>query len=300
MYKKRLLAVAAAVTMSAVTLQGGASAATITDAPAAPTSLTATVGNKIVYLRWVSPASTATAPNAGIQVFRNGTKVAQLGATATSYTVSGNTLGVLTTYSVKSYNTFGAGDAATISVTPITTPSAVTSISFVKTDTGITLDWSPTNVAAGPVTGYRVARAGMTTVTTTEPTLNVTQAAGTSASYTITPFNTLGTGQAVSKTVTIPGAPKAVSMLRYGSAPGSIVLFWNKIVLSTVAPATSINVYKDGALMANIPATATSYTLKNMLAGQVYDLSLVVVGPLGSSPETHISVTGSSTYYSTR
>lgn len=135
--------------------------------PGAPTSVTGTAGNAQVSLSWTAPAftgytnitdyviqySTSATFASSVTTFSDGV------SSSTSTTVTGLTNGTTYYFRVAAVNTVGPSQYSSISssVVPVTTPSAVTSLSATASDRTITATWSaPTSDGGTAVSSYTV------------------------------------------------------------------------------------------------------------------------------------------------
>ncbi len=136
-------------------------------APNPPTSVTGTAGNTQVSLSWTAPVftgytnitdyviqySTSATFASSVTTFSDGV------SSSTSTTVTGLTNGTAYYFRVAAVNTVGPSQYSSISssVIPVTTPSAVTSLSATASDRTITATWSaPTSDGGTAVSSYTV------------------------------------------------------------------------------------------------------------------------------------------------
>ena len=175
--------------------------------PAAPTGLGAVVSTtaKSIALRWTNAATNATSN----QVLRNGTVIATLAATATSYNDTATTLAAATpyTYTVQAVNTAGIAPV-TVNVTTPALPAAPASFVATPTANSVVLGWA----ASASATSYTVTRTvptpssvvfnAITTLTATNTGLT----ASTPYTYSLTSSNVWGTSTASTVTVTTSAA----------------------------------------------------------------------------------------------
>lgn len=136
-------------------------------APNPPTSVTGTAGNTQVSLSWTAPVftgytnitdyviqySTSATFASSVTTFSDGV------SSSTSTTVTGLTNGTAYYFRVAAVNTVGPSQYSSISssVVPVTTPSAVTSLSATASDRTITATWSaPTSDGGTAISSYTV------------------------------------------------------------------------------------------------------------------------------------------------
>ena len=112
--------------------------------PSAPQNLTATPGNGTATLAWQAPAD-----NGGSEIIRYDISYLQLGFPrvdvigddSLTATVDGLTNGTEYAFEVRARNASGAGDAAEITATPATVPSAPQNLAATPGDAEVTLAW---------------------------------------------------------------------------------------------------------------------------------------------------------------
>ena len=209
--------------------------------PAAPTGLSATVGNAQVSLSWARPPSNGGAAVSGYNVYvstaagSQGTKVGSVGTT--SYAVTGLQNGTTYYFEVTAFNAVGAGPAsAQVAATPAppapppptpSAPPAPTGLSATPGNGVVSLSWaapSPNNgtgvsgynvyvsTAAGPQ-GTKVGSVGTTSYAVTG------LQNGTTYYFEVTAFNTVGEGPASAQ---VAATPVALTGYRLVSANGKV------------------------------------------------------------------------------
>ena len=169
---------AAGNTSGAATASGTTSGDT--QAPSAPSNLSATPGSTSVALSW--SASGDNVGVAGYRISRDGTQVAQV--TGTSWTDAGRTAGATYVYAVVAFDAAGnVSSAATKSVTlpsvdtqPPTAP--VLTVTVNTRNTQVRLQWTASTDNVG-VAGYRVYRDGVLVKTTVKLSVTLKKQAGT-------------------------------------------------------------------------------------------------------------------------
>jgi titin len=169
-----------------------------------------------------------------------------VGSSATSFQISNLTNGTAYTFTVAAYNSSGwTAASASVTATPVTTPSAPTLPRAQKSSkTGITLTWVAPTVSANnlPITGYSI-------LTSTDG-VNWTQVASPGANETSTVFtdSTLDGSIlfiSVSAVTSAGNGPSATTALirawspEAAAAPTATPLASGSVSLSWTAPATN-------------------------------------------------------------
>lgn len=119
--------------------------------PAAPTAGTVTISS--VEVRWSAPASDGGAALTGFVLYRNGSLIASLSASATSYTDASLAAGTNYSYQVAASNVAGSSPSSSALVVA-TLPDAPTALLASPENQAITFSW--TGSSAPVLTGYKV------------------------------------------------------------------------------------------------------------------------------------------------
>ena len=189
--------------------------------PVAPTGVTATAGTGQVALSW-----TADPNAAAYNLYRNGTKIASVGAPVTSYTDLGLTDWNNYTYTIRSAQAdYESPDSTGVTATPGTIPAAPTGTSPTAADQQVTLFWA----AVAHATSYNIydcsgtgCTLGGTPITTavTASTYAVTGLTnGTQYSFAVSAVNAFGEGP---KSATVSATPIATA--QYHTLTGALIL----------------------------------------------------------------------------
>src|SRR5208283_645668 len=266
-----------------------------TQAPIAPTGLTATAGNASVKLSWTASAG-ATSYNVyrGTTAGGESTTALATGITATSYTDTTASNGTIYYYKVAAVNAGGTSPLSSeVSATPEpSAPIAPTGLTATAGNASVKLSWT----ASGGATSYNVYRgttasgeatpALATGITATSYT-DTTASNGTIYYYKVAAVNAGGTSplSAEVSATPEPSAPSAPTGLTATAGNASVKLSW-----TASAGATSYNVYRGTtaggesttALATGI--TATSYTDTTASNGTIYYYKLAAVNAGGTSP----------------
>ena len=177
--------------------------------PAAPTGLTATVGDGQITLNWTAPSG----PITRYDYSQDGGTWTSTGGTSTSYIVKNLTNGTQYAFRVRAVNSGGNGAAsASVTGTPmkaVTAPAAPTGLTATPGDGKITLNWT---APSGPITHYEYSQNGgaWTSTSSTGTTYIVTNLTnGTQYAFRVRAVNSVGDGTASASTTATPvlGAP---------------------------------------------------------------------------------------------
>ncbi|HET7899747.1 MAG TPA: metallophosphoesterase [Candidatus Nanopelagicales bacterium] len=249
--------------------------------PSLPTSLTGNGATPTsVVLSWT--ASTDNVGVTGYDVFRNGVKLASVGA-VTTFTDSTVTAGSSHPYAVRSRDAAGNSSALTTAIT-VTTPTTVVapdtvidsapaaltkataaSIAFHSTITGSTftcrLDGGRANACTSPVAFNGLAE-GAHTVTVAATANGVTDATPAAATWTID--------------LTAPSVPASITSTTDGS---SAALSWT--AATDANGVAGYDVYRGTALLASVGAV-TSYSDTTVTRGSVYLYSVRAKDAVGN------------------
>jgi len=265
--------------------------------PYAPTLVTA-VGNvnDSVTVTWTDPASPG-GPITNYTVIPSPacpacTGLSVSGATATSTTVTGLTVGGTYTFTVTATNGIGTGPPsvpsnAVVVPTKPGAPVGVTGTSFANGQSVVS--WSVPPFTGGlPITGYRVTSSPGGKVCTTTGTTSCTVSGltnGTPYTFTVTATNALGTGPASAPSPaatpsTVPGAP-TVGTATAGN--GSATVTFTAPGSTGGAPVTGYTVTSSPggitASCASSPCTVTGLT-----NGTAYTFKVTATNGSGAGP----------------
>ncbi len=234
---------------------------TAPNVPYAPTQVTATGNvNDTVTVGWTDPASSGSpitnytvtpSPACGSCTGLNVT-----GASATTTTVSGLTVGGTYTFTVTATNGLGTGPASLPSNSVIVptkpgAPLAVNATSYANSQSVVS--WTPPTSNGGlPITGYTVTSSPGAKTCTTTGTQSCTVIGltnGTAYTFTVTATNAIGTGpasaaSAAATPAAVPGTP-TIGTATAGSGSASVTF---------TAPAS------NGAPITSYTVTATDTT----------------------------------------
>ncbi len=257
--------------------------------PAAPTTVTATSGDKSAAVSWHAPTTDGGSAITAYTVTSNSTSKTCT-ATTTSCTVTGLHNGTAYSFTVTATNGFGVGPASTPSpdVTPATTPTAPTAVAATPGNKSAVVSWDAPTDGGSAITGYTVTSTPTSMTCTTTATSCTISGLSVGTSYTFSVFatNVLGRGPAASSAamtaVTTPSAPLHVTASR-GDAAAKVT--WTK-------PATDGNTSALSYTATSSPTsrtcttTTTSCTVAGLHNGTAYSFTVVASNKAGPGPES--------------
>ncbi|WP_375430771.1 fibronectin type III domain-containing protein [uncultured Friedmanniella sp.] len=295
-----------------------AAAATLTanlaPAPSVPLAVTARQSAAgAATISWSPPSAPGKSAVTGYRVTRDGVDSAGEGAytttvaaSARSFTLTRLVPGRIYTLTVAAVNAQGAGVVAPVRVTVLGPGLALapTSVSVRPTDPGVaSISWSPPTSGSSAVTGYRVSRDGTdekgvgaysTVVSAATRTFSMTALVpGRTYTLTVQAVTAAGVGAPVSSGV-VPSsfstisAPSSVAVRQ--PAAGQATISWNVPIIGGGKTVTGYRVSRDGtdsvgvgAYTTVVPASARSFTMTSLAAGQPYTLSVQAVTSTGET-----------------
>ena len=262
--------------------------------PSAVGSPTGTAGNGTIALSWTAP-SYALSYNITYGTGTGGSSATITGVNTTSYTLTGLTGSVAYSISISAVNDTGTGNATTISVTPNSAaPDPPTSLAGSAGSNGtIPLTWSaPANNNGAAVTGYVVTYISDSGTTATQnassESTTLSGLTGT-VSYTISvaAVNTAGTSTSSSTiTVTALTPPYPPTNLSATTGDGTISITYTAPSNNGGSAVTGYRItYQDTTVSGgtqSVTTASTSYTIQNLLGGDVYSIAVAAVSTLGT------------------
>lgn len=291
MYKVAAWNAHSEVSSDAVPVQAG-------DIPAAPSALAAAAaGPSAVNLTWTDNAGTEQ----GFRVLRNGVQIAELPANTTTFQDTGLAGATAYTYQVKAFNAVGESalsNTATVT-TPFAAPSGLVAVAAAprlvtltwtdnaSTETGFAIERAP---VAGGVVGAFVqiatapANAANGATTYTDATVND----GSVYAYRVSELNAVAQSAPTNVAqVTTPVAAPAGLTLAATVTPAAVALAWNDNSVTE----SSYQVFRDGALVATLPANTTAWMDTGVVDGASYSYVVTASNATGAASTAAQSVT---------
>lgn len=286
--------------------------------PSSPTSVTATsVSGTQINLSWAAPSNNGGSPVTGYKIeYKVGssgysTLVANTGNTATTYTHTGLTAGLVYVYKISAINSAGASNPSqeasaipTAQSTSTTNAAPAAPTSLVATSvsgTQINLSWiTPSNTGGSPITGYKIeAKKGTgsfevisqntgNTATTYAHTGLTTAAV---YYYRVYAINSVGTSGPSGESSAVPKETTTPTLVAVAIAPTQIHLSWT-------APSQTykqtINGYKieekigeSYKIIKDNAGSITQYTVNGLVSGKPHTYVVSALFSVGSSPRSN-------------
>ncbi|MDQ1745789.1 MAG: large repetitive protein, partial [Frankiaceae bacterium] len=273
--------------------------------PSAPTSVSATRGDREVGVAWSGAGgngSTITGYTITTTRISDNTVVAtaSAGANATSATVTGLTNGVAYTVAVAATNDVGTGPSTTsASVTPAGLPTAPTNVAAARGDGQSVVTWTAASPNGSALSGQTVTvtgsdnsqrsfsiAAGLTTVTVTGLTNGVTYTIAIAAT------NDVGTGASgVSNGVVPAGVPLPPTSVTGSRGDRQVAVVWSgadgngSAITGYTITTTRVS---DSSVVSttNAAANASSATVTGLTNGTAYTISVAASNTVGTGAAT--------------
>ena len=285
------------VAVRAVNAAGAGPAAEVTatpvTTPGAPQRLRSEPGDAEVTLRWAAPAS-----DGGSAILRykyalddSGTWIDAGGDL--EETVRDLTNGQSCAVAVRAVNAAGAGPAAEVTATPVTTPGAPQRLRLEPGDAEVTLRWAaPASDGGSAILRYEYALDGSETWIDAGDDLEETVrdlTSGRSYAVAVRAVNAAGAGPAAEVTatpVTTPGAPQ-----RLRSEPGDaeVTLRWDAPTSDGRSPILRYEYAIDGSETWIDAGGDLEETVRDLTNGQSYAVAVRAVNAAGAGPATTVT-----------
>ena len=286
-------------------LHTGATPPPVTEAPVAPTSVSATTpANATTTVTWLPSTSTPTLDQT-VNIYRDGTLLRStvVASSTKTMTYSSMTTGASYTFTVQARNSIGLSTASSASTAVVwrTVPSKPTSVAAAVNPSGIaSLTWSVTSDGGSALTEqlvrtYRDSElvattsvSGTATGFTTTTSLDV----GASYKFTVQVRNSIGLSpvSGYSNTVVFANAPSpATSVVATLKFTSNAKITWTLGANGGSAlTGQVVRAYANGVYLTsfNVSGTAKSLTLLGMSTGVSYTFTVQAVSLAGSSAES--------------
>ena len=286
-----------AVAQNAVGNSPSLSSSAVTPAgkPTAPTTITAVAGDHNATITF-----SGQNPN-GSPITSYIVTVAPTGDT---YTVSsspavitGLTNGSSYTFTVAAVNAIGSSATSTnsASATPVSAPSAPTSLAVVAGDTSTVVSWSaPADDGGSPITSYLVTASNGATCTAIAPATSckvVGLTNGTPYTFTVRAINAVGTGvaSATSPTSTPAGRPTAPTTLSATISDGQVTIAFSGAGSNGSAITNYTVIAQPGGLTGS--SSSSPVTVLGLTNGTAYTFRVIATNGVGDSESSTVSVT---------
>ena len=286
-----------AVAVRAVNAAGAGPAAEVTASPVttpgAPQRLRSEPGDAQVTLRWAAPTSDGGSPILRYEyaVDDSGTWIDAGGDL--EETVPGLTNGQSYAVAVRAVNAAGAGPAAEVTASPVTTPGAPQRLRSEPGDAQVTLRWeAPTSDGGSPILRYEYAVDDSGTWIDAGGDLEETVPGltnGQSYAVAVRAVNAAGAGPATTVTaspITTPGAPQ-----RLRSEPGDaqVTLRWEAPTSDGGSPILRYEYAIDGSETWIDAGGDLEETVRDLTSGQSYAVAVRAVNAAGAGPATTVT-----------
>jgi chitodextrinase len=263
-------------------------------------------GPDSVGVRW--GAATDNVGVTGYRLQRNGTTIATLPASTTSFDDTSLTAGQTYTYAVTATDAAGnRSEAITGSVTVPTSggsdapPSTPTNVTATATgETEITLEWTQSTDDTG-ISGYEIFR-GSDSVglvgASADAWLDSGLTPNTSYSYTVRAidlsgqFSDLSSPPAAATTWAVDTTPPTVpgGVTATGASTTSIAVAWS--ASTDARGVTGYRVYRDGSAVADVDGTTTTWTDTGLAIGSTHSYQVDAVDGAGNRSAKSSAVQG--------
>ena len=286
-----------AVAVRAVTAAGAGPATEVTASPVttpgAPQRLRSEPGDAQVTLRWEAPTSDGGSPILRYEyaVDDSGTWIDA--GDDLEETVPGLTNGQSYAVAVRAVNAAGAGPAATVTASPVTTPGAPQRLRSEPGDAQVTLRWeAPTSDGGSPILRYEYAVDDSGTWIDAGGDLEETVPGltnGQSYAVAVRAVTAAGAGPAAEVTaspVTTPGAPQ-----RLRSEPGDaqVTLRWDAPTSDGGSPILRYEYAVDDSGTWIDAGGDLEETVPDLTSGQSYAVAVRAVNAAGAGPATTVT-----------
>jgi hypothetical protein len=263
--------------------------------PSAPSLVTAKAGPGVgeITLNWsqvgVGNNGGSTVTEYKIYYHQDGLDKTET-TTGTNYKVTGLENGTSYIFIVKAYNEVGEGSGKESSpAETFSVPLKPVSLSSEPQVKAVLLKWvSPSNDGGTPIRNYKIYDSSGTVIATplsTDTEYKVSELLDeTSYTFSIAAVNDVGIGFkeyfSLAKTPTKPSAPRGLTLVQ-GLSKDEVELSWTVPEFTGGSQITEYNIYKDGTLLATVPADKTTYKDSGIILFTSYNYNLEAVNAVG-------------------
>ena len=261
--------------------------------PGAPQDLRSEPGDAQVTLRWAAPTSDGGSPILRYEYAIDDSGIWIDAGDDLEETVPGLTNGQSYAVAVRAVTAAGAGPAAEVTATPVTTPGAPQRLRSEPGDAEVTLRWdAPTSDGGSPILRYEYAIDGSETWIDAGGDLEETVPGltnGQSYAVAVRAVTAAGAGPAAEVTatpVTTPGAPQ-----RLRSEPGDaeVTLRWDAPASDGGSPILRYEYAIDGSETWIDAGGDLEETVPGLTNGQSYAVAVRAVNAAGAGPATTVT-----------
>jgi hypothetical protein len=244
-----------------------------------------------ISLSWSPPASDGGTAISGYHLYRDGNLLVRLPGTARSFTDAGLGDGESHTYALSTVNAVGEGPQSIASTATHNLPGAPRALAATPDVRAVQLSWlAPASDGGSGITWYVLYRDGEVLVSVPASRTSYTDSGLANAathSYSVAAVTAVGEGprgaSASGTTFVLPSAPQAFSARPDVRA----------IHLSWLAPAsdggsgiTGYALYRDGAVVATLPPSATSYMDAGLGNAATHGYTVSAITAVGEGPRS--------------
>jgi hypothetical protein len=282
----------------------------VVSAPAAPTSLAASIQNNSIQVSWAAPINNGGSAVTGYRVYSIVNSIETLldtvQSTQTSYSITtGIELGTTYGYAVRAINAIGESASATISVLYVVPPDAPTGVEATLQGANIRVSWTaPLGNGGATITGYKIYTVDnnietlLTTVSGTQTSYAITTGIelGNTYTYVVKAANSAGDSNSSSPTqvlyATVPDAPiNVMSTL----VDNNIEVSWNFPLNNGGSSITNYKVYSVlnsvETLLTTVSSSEYSYLITSGITlGSQYTYIVRAINSVGSSAASESTV----------
>ena len=279
-------------------LRSDIATATPLAAPALIGNLVSTLADHAANITWQAAVTSIAAPVGAIDVIRDGTVIATLTPSSSTYTFTGLTVGRTYTVGVRPRNDVATGVTTTLDVTAVAVPVAPGSLTAIPGDAHTILGWdASSSTMSAPVTGYRIYQVDSGAATLVGSTSStsfdiVGLTNGITYEFQVAAYGPAGEGIRSATVSSSPlAAPVAITNLTATVANRSVTISWSPAVSTSTAPVTQIDILLDGGVITTLTGDMTTYLYSGLTAGTSYTLGVRPANAAATGAATTVDIT---------